>query len=189
MENRSPASSSSPSPLNEMDRHAEHECPEEAAARSPNSPGAVLDEEPIARLVIQEDHWGPDHRCLAPSAVPTRDLLKAEREGLSVGRLDHLTRGELNQIVSGYKARNPGNELRGCGVAQASRVRGLRTDGLRDFCIVDDPRDGINSHALVRLANRAEHNQASVRKLRKSLIELFAPHSAEWLCSLTEAPS
>ena len=173
---------SSPSPPNEMGQPTERECPEEAVARVPDGPGVVLDGEQIVRLVLRDEHWTADG-CLTPAALPTSDLLEPEREGLSVNRLSHMTHEELDRIVGGYEKRDPRNKLCGCGVVSASGVRKLRADGLRVFCVVDDPRDGIDSHALVRLAGQARYSKGSVKRLRRRLIDLLTSCSAESLRS------
>ena len=162
-----------------MGQPTERECPEEAVARVPDGPGVVLDGEQIVRLVLRDEHWTADG--LTPAALPTSDLLEPEREGLSVNRLSHMTHEELNCIVGGYEKRDPRNKLCGCGVMSTSGVRELRADGLRVFCVVDDPRDGIDSHALVRLAGQARYSRGSVKRLRRRLIDLLTSFSAESL--------
>ena len=163
-----------------MGQPTERECPEEAVARVSDGPGVVLDGEQIVRLVLREEHWTADGQ-LTPTALPTSDLLEPDREGLSVNRLSHMTREELNRIVGGYEKRDACNRLCGCGTVQVSGVRDLRADGLRLFCVVDDPQDGIESHALVRLADQAKYTRGSVRRLRKLLIDLLTFCSAESL--------
>ena len=164
-----------------MGQPIERECPEEAAAQVPNGPGVVLDGERIVRLVLRDEHLLADGR-LAPSAVPTDDLLVPNRKGLSVSRLPHLTHEELNHIIIGeYKNRDE-RKLHGCGVVLTSGVRGLRDcDGRRIFCVVDDPRDRNESHALIRLADQARYNRGSVRRARKRLMDLMTLCTAEAL--------
>ena len=157
-----------------------HECPEEKAARGEDGPGVVLDGEELGLFVLQDDKLTADGE-LAPSAVPIADLLEPEREGLSVGRLRYLTREELHVLIEGYVRRNSANRFRGGGVTLTGGVRGLRgPDGRRCFCVVDDPREGYRSHALVRLADRAAYGKGTVRRVRRLLMDLleFRPATA-----------
>ena len=152
----------------------EHECPEEAAARSMGGPGPVLDDEELCRFLYRDDHLSADGR-LTPAALPTSDLLDPQREGLSVGRLAYLTAYDVGRMVSAREQRASANQFSGGGVAATADFRSLRTrDGRRELCVVDDARDGFNAHALLRLANPAAYNKASVRRLRERLINLFS---------------
>ena len=161
-----------------------HECPEETTARSTGGPGPVLDQEEVARLLYRDDHLTADGR-LTPAALPTSDLLEPEREGLSVGRLVHLTAHDIRRLVAERERRAPANRFSGGGVAMTADVRNLRTrDGQRELCVVDDPREGFDAHALVRLANPGAYNRGSVRRLRERLIDLFSLRPARALLDL-----
>ena len=156
----------------------EADCPEEMTARSCVGPGPVLGHEELGRFLYRPDHLAPDG-LLAPAALPTRDLLEPTREGLSVGRLLHLTPQDIRSLAAQYEERDSANTLFGFGVVLTASVRELLADhGRRELCVVDDPRDGFPAHALLRLADRAAHTQGSVRRLRSRLIALFAFRSA-----------
>ena len=151
----------------------EHECPEEETARTCVGPGPVLDEEELGRFLYRDDHLTTDG-LLAPAALPTSDLLDPSREGLSVGRLFHLTAQDISRLAAEYEGRRSVNSFSGCGVVLTASVGELLTHhGRRELCVVDDARDGFTAHALVRLADRSAYDRGSVRRLRRRLIELF----------------
>lgn len=155
------------------------ECPEEATARSEVGPGRVLDEEELGRFIYRDDHLTSDGQ-LTPTAVPTNDLLDPQREGLSVGRLLHLRADEIRRLITEREQRDPANRFRGCGVIVTENVRNLRTrDGQRELCVVDDARGGFDAHALVRLANPDAYGRASVRRVRKRLLDLLVFRPAD----------
>ena len=154
-------------------RSAGRECPEEGSARSVGAPGPVLDEEELGRFVYRDDHVMADG-LLTPAALPTSDLLDPRREGLSMGRLDHMANPDIQRVVAERERKTPANRFIGCGVAVTAQVRNLKTrDGRRELCVVDDARDEFDAHALMRLANPGGYGKGSVRRLRERLIDRF----------------
>ena len=150
------------------------DCPDEATARSVGGPGRVLDGEELGRFVFRDDHLTEDGR-LTPAALPTSDLLDPQREGLSVGRLIHLTACDIRRLAAAHVHRAPTNRFRGFGVVATADVRNLRTqDGRRELCVVDDARPEFTAHALVQLANPGAYRKSSVRRLRRRLLDLLA---------------
>lgn len=157
----------------------ELECPEEKTARSSLSPGPVLDWEELGRFLYRDDHLTPDGD-VAPAALPTTDLLDPSREGLSLGRLFHLTAQDIRCLGAEYEGRHPANKFYGFGVVLTASVRQLLTKhGRRALCVVDDARDEFPAHALVRLADRGAYNRGSVRRLRSQLLDLLTVRRAE----------
>ena len=149
------------------------DCPDEATARSVGSPGRVLDGEELGRFVYRDDHLTEDG--LAPAALPTSDLLDPQREGLSVGRLVHLTAYDIRRLAAALEHKAQTNRFRGFGVVATADVRNLRThDGRRELCVVDDARPEFTAHALVQLANPGAYCKSSVRRLRRRLLDLLA---------------
>ena len=152
----------------------ELECPEEKTARSCLSPGPVLDNEELGRFLYRDDHLTTDG-LVAPAALPTTDLLDPSREGLSLGRLLYLTAQDIRRRAAEYEGRHSANRFSGLGVVPTARVRKLLTPhGRRELCVVDDARPEFRAHALVQLADRTAYNKASVRRLRRRLLDLVA---------------
>ena len=165
----------------------ELECPEEKTARSSLSPGPVLDWEELGRFLYRDDHFTPDGD-VAPAALPTTDLLDPSREGLSLGRLFHLTAQDIRCFGAEYEGRHPANRFYGLGVVLTASGRQLLTKhGRRELCVVDDARDGFPAHALVQLADRGAYNKSSVRRLRSRLLDLLTVRPAEFF--IGQSPS
>ena len=163
----------------DLPQFREPECPEEKTARSCLSPGPVLDHEELGRFLYRDDHLTTDG-LVAPAALPTTDLLDLSREGLSLGRLFHLTAQDIRRRAAEYEGRHSANRFSGFGVVLTARVRHLLTPhGQRELCVVDDARRGFRAHALVQLADRNAYNRASVRRLRRRLLELVAFRPAQ----------
>ena len=155
------------------------DCAEEQIGHGSGGPGAVLDHEELGRFLYRPDHLTIDG-LVAPAALPTTDLLDATREGLSVGRLLHLSPPGIRRLAAVYEGRHSANTFLGFGVVLTASVRQLLTDhGRRELCVVDDPREGFPAHALVLLADRTVYTQGSVRRLRGRLIDLFTFRPAE----------
>ncbi len=106
---------------------------------------------------------------LAPAAFPIRDMMDAQRRGVSVARLDHMTSEDIQQRLVA-----PARRFTGCAVTVTRLLRALRSpDGRRSICVVDDAQVGFDAHALVRLAYREGNDKASVRRLRERLLAQF----------------
>lgn len=157
----------------------ELECPEEELARSSLSPGPVLDCEELGRFLYRHDHLTANGD-VAPAALPVADLLDPSRDGLSFGRLSHLTASDIRSLGADYKARHPANTFHGFGVVLTARVRQLLTiHRRRELCVVDDAQDGFPAHALLQLSDRRAYNKGSVRRLRSRLLDLIAVRRAD----------
>ena len=70
----------------------------------------MLDEEELGRFLYRDDHLTTDG-LLAPAALPTSDLLDPSREGLSVGRLFHLTAQDISRLAAEYEGRRSVKQL------------------------------------------------------------------------------
>ena len=166
----------------------EPECPEEKAARSSFSPGPVLDSEELGRFLYRDDHLTPDGD-VAPAALPTTDLLDPSREGLSLGRLFHLTPQDIRRLGADYEGRHPANRFFGFGVVVTASVRRLLTEhGRRALCVVDDARDGFPAHTLVQLEDRGAYTQGKLRRLRHRLLDLIEVRPAEFFMGRLPSP-
>ena len=157
----------------------ELECPEEKLAHSSLSPGPVLDCEQLGRFLYRNDHLTADGD-VAPAALPITDLLDPSREGLSVGRLFHLTASDIRCLVADYEGRHPANTFYGFGVVLTARLRQLLSiHGRRALCVIDDAQDGFPAHALLQLSDRRAYDKGSVRRLRSRLLDLITVRRAE----------
>ena len=174
----------------DLPQFREPECPEEKTARSCLSSGPVLDHEELGRFLYRDDHLTTDG-LVAPAALPTTDLLDLSREGLSLGRLFHLTAQDIRRRAAEYEGRHSANRFSGFGVVLTARVRHLLTPhGQRELCVVDDARRGFRAHALVQLADRNAYNRALVRRLRRRLLDwsLFDPRKPSLIRSVHGRP-
>ena len=104
----------------DLPQFREPECPEEKTARSCLSPGPVLDHEELGRFLYRDDHLTTDG-LVAPAALPTTDLLDLSREGLSLGRLFHLTAQDIRRRAAEYEGRHSANRFSGLGAALLRR--------------------------------------------------------------------
>ena len=142
------------------------ECIEENQQQSPHSPGTVRNEEKLARFVQRSDHLTEDG-ALAPAAFPVQDLLNPSRGGLSVARVDHMTREEVRRRTSA-------NQIQDMAVAEAKAVRAIRENSARIFCVLDGGEPDFQAHAVVRLAAHLSLTPSSARRVRRQLMHTFA---------------
>jgi hypothetical protein len=147
------------------------DCPAELEPQSDGSPGVVLHNESLARVLYRNDHVEHDTGQLKPGAFPVKHL----RQGLSLARLSHMSEAELQQRATEFERRNKDNKLAGVGVATTSQIRSLRDSSDRQaLCVVDDAKPEFRAHALA-VVRAPDEDDASLRALREHLIDFFSP--------------
>ena len=149
------------------------ECIEENQQQSVHSPGIVRDEERLARFVWRSDHLA-EGGALAPAAFSVQEFLDPSRGGLSVARLDHMTREEARKRVDAFVDSTSANQIKGIAVAETKIVRAIRKSNARIFCVLDDGQSDFRAHAVIRLADHLSPTLSSVRRVRRQLMHTFA---------------
>lgn len=153
--------------------------PEEHQGRVAVSAGAVEDSEHLARFAYRPEHFkaasgdSDAPSTLGPAAIPVNDLLRPERRGVSVFRIDKMTPKELDTTRAGFSRRSEGVAVR-CFAASTKSVREIRDDAnARVFCVVDDETPESKFHALIRLAGTRAISHDIARRHRQTLLNLF----------------
>lgn len=145
-------------------------CPGESKQQSVHSPGVVRDGERLCRVVHQVE--AVVRSGLGPAAFPVKDLCQPERRGISVIRINGMTASECRRLVRTAFNRPAAWTWLGTGTATCGRVRNIRHEGARAFCVVDDGRPGFETHALIRLRD-PKTRRSLARRLRASLLDAF----------------
>ena len=151
----------------------ELECPDEKFVQSELSPGTIQNQEKLGRFLYLEDHIN-ERGGIAPAAFQIDDLIKSDRKGISVIRLDIVDSDELFEVRAEFSDRIEGvQELKLC-VAATKEIRNIRIGSRRAFCVVDDAYPKRKAHALIRLENMTSLDRRTVRRFRECLIKKFA---------------
>ena len=152
---------------------SEAECPEEKYVQSELSPGTVKNQEKLGRFLYSKDHIN-EQGGIGPAAFQIDDLIKPERKGISVIRLDVIDPVELLKIESDFFARIKGIQNLNLCVATTKEIRDIRIGSRRAFCVVDDAEPNCKAHAIIRLEYMASYNRQTIRRIRHLLIEKFS---------------
>ena len=152
------------------------ECLEERRQQSVYSPGIVRDDESLARFVSRSEYFAPDGK-LATAVFPVQDFLEPRRGGLSLARLDHMSREEIRQRAEASADHANGGPTNSMAVAKTQRIRALRSNDARLFCVVDDGLLDFHAHAVTHLADRRSASRSSARRARMLLMQAFSLQS------------
>ena len=153
--------------------------PEERGEGAAVSAGAVDDSERLARFAHRPEHFDAPSGStdaqfiLSPAAIPVIDLLRPERRGVSVFRMDKMTPKELDTTRARFARRSEGVAVR-CFAASTKSVREIRDEAsARVFCVVDDETPESKFHALIRLSGTRAISHETARRHRRALLDLF----------------
>lgn len=160
----------------EFGRHDDdQECPAELEPVTEYSPGVVLDEERLARLVFTPIHV--DEETGEVNAAAFNDV---KDKGLSINRLEHITKSGL--VQKGYekaaadKAIGKKREFLGVIETLCSSVRSIYTANQRAFCVVDTALIHDSSHADVCQVPTGKQES---RKARRALMREFSSNPVD----------
>lgn len=152
------------------------ECPEERRQQSVHSPGTVSDDEDLARFVSRSEYIGPDGG-LATAAFTVQDFLEPHRGGLSLARLDGMSKEEIRQRAEASADGTIGGQTNRMAVAKTLAIRAICSKGARLFCVVDDGLPDFRAHATTHLADGRRVNRSSARRARRLLMQAFTLQS------------
>ncbi len=133
----------------EFGKHDEgQECPAELEPVSEYSPGIVLNEEYLARLIFTPIHV--DDETGEVNAAAFSDV-KDKR--LSVNRIQHISRPDLAQkgCTKAETDKAAGKEREFVGVIESAclDIRSIKVERNQSFCVVDTALENDTSHADV----------------------------------------
>ncbi len=148
------------------------ECIEENSPQSNSQFGIVSNDEMLIRYIYLDNYLDSNGK-LAASTMQIRDFMEPSRNGVSVSRLHHMRNEDVCSQINLIESKRD-HPIYGIAIANASRIRGLRTQqGRRVFCVIDDATPTNPAHALIRLEDRENARKSSVRKYRIKLLQLF----------------
>lgn len=141
----------------------------EKEKQSAFSPGPVLSEETLLRIVYYPAHIDEDGR-LKPEAIPTQDL---RERGFSVYRKMYVKREKIYRVIENYVAKKPERECRGISPILTKIVRDINDNvNKQAFHVLDDAKTKDNeAHAEIIYAQN--YGRAEQKGLRNKLRDEF----------------
>lgn len=141
----------------------------EEERQSPFSPGPVLSEETLLRIIYYPYHIDDDGK-LKPEAIPTQDL---RDRGFSVYRKLYVTRGKITSVIDEYISRKSDRECRGISPVLSGTVRNINDKETKQaFHVLDDAKTKDDeAHAEIKYAR--SYGRAEQKGLRYKLIDEF----------------
>lgn len=127
---------------------ADKECPAELESVSEYSPGIVLHEECLARLIFTPIHVDED-----TGEVNAAAFNDVKDKGLSINRLTYITKSDLVQkgCAKAQADKAAGKEREFVGIIESVclSIRSIKAESQRAFCVVDTALENDASHADV----------------------------------------
>ena len=124
----------------------------ESTKQSPFSPGPVLSEETLLRIVYFPAHIDDDGN-LKPEAIPTQDL---NDRGFSVYRKLYAKREKISNVIDNYVSRKSERKCRGISPILCETVRNIDDkDKKKAFFVLDaaDTKDN-EAHAEIKFSQK-----------------------------------
>lgn len=152
----------------------------EEEKQSQYSPGPVLSEESLLRIVYYPAHIDDDGQ-LKPEAIPTQDL---NDRGFSVYRRLYVKREKLSNVINSYVGKKPERECRGISPILCQTVRTISDrKAKKAFNVLDDATTKDDeAHAEIKFTRK--YGRAEQKSLRNKLKDKFtAILDVETICS------
>ncbi len=137
--------------------------------QSPCSPGAVLSEETLLRIVYYPSHID-DNGKLKPEAIPTQDL---RTRGFSVFRKLYIKRKKIDKVIDSYVGKNSERRCKGIYPIICSTVRNIEDNSKKKaFNVLDDAQTFDNeAHAEIKYSQK--YTKSEQKGLRDKLKDKF----------------
>lgn len=148
----------------------------EKEKQSRYSPGPVLSEEILLRIIYYPSHINDDGK-LAPEAIPIKDL---SDRGFSTYRKLYVKREKISHVIDNYVSKKPERECRGISPILCETIRSVNDKEARKaFDVLDDARTKDDkAHAEIKFSR--DYGKSVQRGLRKKLKDKFtAIHEVE----------
>ncbi len=141
----------------------------EEEKQSQYSPGPVLSEETLLRIIYYPAHVDNDGQ-LKPEAIPTQDL---KERGFSVYRKSYVKREKISTVINNYVSKKTERECRGISPIQCQTVRSITDKEMnKAFNVLDDAKTKEDTaHAEIKYSRN--YGRAEQKGLRKKLIDKF----------------
>lgn len=141
----------------------------EETKQSEFSPGPVLSEETLLRIIYYPAHIDDDGN-LQPEAIPTQDL---RERGFSVYRKLYAKRQKVSDVIDNYVSKNPERHCRGISPIQCHTVRSINNkDGNQAFNVLDDAKtEDDEAHAKIMFSQK--YGKAEQKGYRSKLKDKF----------------
>ncbi|MEE9925822.1 MAG: hypothetical protein PBV01_21040 [Brucella anthropi] len=136
--------------------------------------GAVQDAERLARIVFSPNHLRKTGE-LKPGVFPLSHIKKS---GVSLLRVDHLTRDELKERSDETASQLDGQSVHGLLVTRATQIRSLTESAHRSVCLVDDPvlndpkLSDNPAHAIC--ISPLERSDDQLQEIQADLLDIFS---------------
>jgi len=141
----------------------------EKTKQSQFSPGPVLSEETLLRIVFYPDHID-DEGKLKPEAIPTQDL---RDRGFSVYRKLYVKRKKISNVIDNYVLKKPERQCRGISPVLCHTVRSIndRVES-KAFNVLDDAQTiDDEAHAAIKFSRK--YGKAEQKGYRSKLKDKF----------------
>lgn len=141
----------------------------EETKQSQFSPGPVLSEETLLRIIYYPDHID-DGGNLLPEAIPTQDL---RERGFSVYRKLYVKRKKVSDVIDNYVSKKSERQCRGISPVQCHTVRSINNkDGNQAFNVLDDAKtEDDEAHAEIKFSQK--YGKAEQKGYRSKLKDKF----------------
>lgn len=141
----------------------------ERTKQSQFSPGPVLSEETLLRIVYYPAHIDDDGK-LKPEAIPTQDL---NRRGFSVYRKLYAKREKIATVIDSYVSRKTERKCRGISPILCKTVRNIDDKENNKAFDVFDAADTLDNEAHAEIKYSRTYGKAEQRGLRSKLKDKF----------------
>ncbi len=152
--------------------HAEHpDCLCEQDSGAPESPGPVLNDEAVVRIIYAQQFWDEVNCVVKPAAFSEVDTC-----GMSVTRLNHVSDDMLRKQVQDRVEAKPNRTFIKLVRATKADINSIEFENRRAFCCYDTPNAGNPAHADICQAHPPDRK--SIRAgMRRKLQQQFIDHN------------
>ena len=141
----------------------------EKTKQSQFSPGPVLSEETLLRIVYYPAHIDDDGK-LKPEAIPTQDL---NNRGFSVYRKLYAKREKITSVIDNYVSRKAERKCRGISPILCETVRNIGDKENNKAFDVLDAADTLDNEAHAEIKYSRTYGRSEQRGLRSKLKDKF----------------
>ncbi len=141
----------------------------ERTKQSQFSPGPVLSEETLLRIVYYPAHIDDDGK-LKPEAIPTQDL---NSRGFSVYRKLYAKREKITTVIDTYVSRKAERKCRGISPILCKTVRNIDDKESNKAFVVLDAADTLDNEAHAEIKYSRAYGRSEQRGLRLKLKDQF----------------
>ena len=141
----------------------------EETKQSQFSPGPVLSEETLLRIVYYPAHIDDDGK-LKPEAIPTQDL---KERGFSVYRKLYVKREKISNVIDTYVSRQSERRCRGISPILCETVRNIGDKENNKAFNVLDAANTLEDEAHAEIKYSQNYGRAEQRGLRSKLKDKF----------------